>query len=123
MSKLYTKYLKCKCEDKDKYYLFKSGMFYIFIDEDARKIAKFVPLKLINLNKDVVKCGFPCNQIDKYMDIFRNIGLCVEIVQDSDESINDSIIKEIKLLDIDNINPLKALEILYMFSNLEDSVC
>lgn len=114
------KYLECKCVDKDKYYLFKSGMFYIFIDEDARRIVKFVSLKLINLNKNVVKCGFPCDKIDKYMDIFRNIGLCVEIVQDSDESINDSIIKEIKMLDIDNINPLKALEILYSFKEKLD---
>ena len=35
MSKLYMEYLKKKNKDKEKYYLFKSGMFYIFIDEDV----------------------------------------------------------------------------------------
>ena len=55
MSKLYMNYLKNKNVDKDKYYLFRSEMFYIFIDEDAKNICEYVPLKITNLNKDIVK--------------------------------------------------------------------
>ena len=49
MSSLYLKYLKEKKKNEDTYYLFKVGNFYIFIDEDAKKISEVVPLKLTNL--------------------------------------------------------------------------
>ena len=54
MSKLYLEYKRKKDENKDKYYLFKSGLFYIFIDEDAKKINKITPLNITNLNNDIV---------------------------------------------------------------------
>ena len=47
MGRLYLKYLKKKDENREKYYLFKSGIFYIFIDEDAIRISKIVPFNLI----------------------------------------------------------------------------
>ena len=86
MSKLYTKYLEKKNINKDKYYLFECGMFYIFIDDDER---------------------------------FNNLELDIEIVNNNDKDvINDKIIKIIKDIDIDNISPLKAIEILYKFKEL-----
>ena len=86
MSKLYTKYLEKKNINKDKYYLFECGMFYIFIDDD---------------------------------EIFNNLELDIEIVNNNDKDvINDKIIKMIKDIDIDNISPLKAIEILYKFKEL-----
>lgn len=97
MSKLYMEYLKRKKEDNHKYYLFKTGLFYIFLDEDAKEISKITLLKLINLNKDIVKCGFPENSLDKYLIIFKNLGLDVEIVNEYkvDNNINNKIIKRI----------------------------
>lgn len=84
MSKLYTKYLEKKNINKDKYYLFECGMFYIFIDDD---------------------------------EIFNKLD--IEIVNNNDKDvINDKIIKMIKDIDIDNISPLKAIEILYKFKEL-----
>lgn len=119
MSKLYTKYLEKKNIDKNKYYLFECGMFYIFIDDDAYKISKYVPFKITRLNENIVKCGFPKNSIDKYMEIFENLELDVEIINNNDRGvINDKIIKMIKDIDIDNISPLKAIEILYKFKEL-----
>lgn len=119
MSKLYTKYLEKKNINKDKYYLFECGMFYIFIDDDAYKISKYVPFKITKLNENIVKCGFPKNSIDKYMEIFENLELDVEIINNNDRGvINDKIIKMIKDIDIDNISPLKAIEILYKFKEL-----
>ena len=35
MSKLYKSYINLKEQDSNYVYIFKSGMFYIFIDEDA----------------------------------------------------------------------------------------
>ena len=119
MSSLYMKYLEKKNIDKNKYYLFECGMFYIFIDDDAYKISKYVPFKITKLNENIVKCGFPKNSIDKYMGIFENLELDVEIINNNDRDvINDKIIKMIKDIDIDNISPLKAIEILYRFKEL-----
>ena len=128
MSKLYMKYLEKKNIDKNKYYLFECGMFYIFIDDDAYKISKYVPFKITKLNENItkiqniakkLKCGFPKNSIDKYMGIFENLELDVEIINNNDRDvINDKIIKMIKDIDIDNISPLKAIEILYKFKEL-----
>lgn len=113
------KYLEKKNIDKNKYYLFECGMFYIFIDDDAYKISKYVPFKITRLNENIVKCGFPKNSIDKYMEIFENLELDVEIINNNDRGvINDKIIKMIKDIDIDNISPLKAIEILYKFKEL-----
>ena len=108
-------YLKRKKIDSDKYYLFKAGMFYIFIDEDARKISKITLLKLTNLSNDIVKCGFPDNSLDKYLSVFKNMGLDVLIVDSvgNDNSNNEEkVIRKIRRLDIDNITPVKALNIL-----------
>ena len=66
MSKLYSKYLELKSIDENKMYLFESGKFYVFIDEDAKNINKITTLKLTNLTNDIVKCGFPSNSLNKY---------------------------------------------------------
>ena len=34
------KYLELKKENDDKLYLFKSGLFYVFLEDDALKISK-----------------------------------------------------------------------------------
>ena len=41
MSKLFDVYKRLKKEDSETLYLFKSGIFYIFLDEDAKTINKF----------------------------------------------------------------------------------
>ena len=95
MSKMYLKYLEKKKDNNNKYYLFKSGAFYIFLDEDAKNISKITTLCLTNLNKDVVKCGFPKNSLEKYLSIFYNLKLDIEIIE---EPVN-----KIKKIDIDNV--------------------
>ena len=128
MSKLYLEYLKKKKENNDKYYLFKSGLFYIFIDEDAKKITKITPLNITNLNNDIVKCGFPSNSLDKYLTIFKNLGLDVEIVGDienkniiTNKDISTKIIKKIKSININTLTPVKALNILNEFKGMLDN--
>ena len=115
MSKLYAKYLEKKKENKDKYYLFKSGMFYIFLSEDAINISKITTLNISNLNNEIVKCGFPKKSLDKYLDIFKNMNLDIEIIEDIDfieNSKEDKVVNTIKKIDIDSITPIQALNIL-----------
>ena len=50
MSKLYNNYLALKKENESTLFLFKSGIFYIFLDEDATKISNILGLKLTMLN-------------------------------------------------------------------------
>lgn len=66
-SKLYKKYLSLKIEDSSYFYLFKSGIFYIFISDDAKIISPLLNLKLTNLNSVIMKCGFPINSAEKYL--------------------------------------------------------
>ena len=69
MSKLYDIYssLKSNESNSDKtLYLFKSGIFFILIDEDAKIATKILNLKITFLTENVVKCGFPVSSLKKY---------------------------------------------------------
>lgn len=110
MSKLYEKYKSLKAKDSSKLYLFKSGIFYIFLDEDAKLISNKLGLKLTNLNDTVLKCGFPVSNISKYSNIFKEHNLDVEILDSILENsssyrdyISNSDIKNF-LDEISNIN-------------------
>ena len=66
MGSIYNKYVKLKEKDEKYLYLFKSGNFYIFLDEDAIEVSRVTLLKLTNYSNDIYKCGFPVSSIDKY---------------------------------------------------------
>lgn len=90
MSKLYSKYLSLKKEtNSSKIYLFKSGIFYLFIDEDAKMMSPLLQLKLSNLNPTVLKCGFPVNSLEKYMPLLEQTGKTIEII-DLEKNISSS---------------------------------
>lgn len=113
MSKLYNEYLKLKSKNKEKTYLFKSGNFYIFIDDDAKKISEITTLKLTNLSSEILKCGFPKDALEKYISIFKNLNINIEIIEEIKENnTNEEIIKKIRKINIDSTTPLKALNIL-----------
>ena len=81
MSKLYSKYLSLKKEtNSSKIYLFKSGIFFLFIDEDAKMMSQLLQLKPTNLNPTVLKCGFPVNSLEKYMPLLEQTGKTIEII-------------------------------------------
>ena len=81
MSKLYQKYQQLKTEDSQKCYLFKSGIFYIFLEDDARKLGPMLSLKITNLNDSIVKCGFPVNNLQKYLNIFKTLPVDIKVVE------------------------------------------
>lgn len=80
MSNLYKKYLSLKIEDANYYYLFESGIFYIFIAEDAKFMSQLLNLKLTNLNSYIVKCGFPATHLNKYLSKLSALNCHIKIV-------------------------------------------
>ncbi len=121
MSKIYDKYLQLKEEDKDKLYLFKSGKFLIFIDQDADTINDYLVLKKTPFTKETHKCGFPCDRIDDYIRIFNKHNLNVEIIDNfepvvsNDKLLNDkynNVKKIINSIDINRITPIESIQYL-----------
>ena len=84
MSKLYQKYQQLKKENPEKCYLFKSGIFYIFLEDDAKTLGPMLSLKITTVNDSVVKCGFPTNTIQKYLNIFKTLPFEIEIVESNE---------------------------------------
>lgn len=89
MSKLYEKYLLLKNKNPSQMYLFKSGIFYIFLADDAKKASSLLNLKLSYLNESVFKCGFPVNSLDKYLSLLENMSCKIELVE-STNSLSQS---------------------------------
>lgn len=128
MSKIYDKYKILKTSNNynsNTLYLFKAGLFFIFIDEDAKIVSNLLNLKLGNLNHTIVKCGFPCNSLQKYLTLLKNTPYNVEIVSfDNQESpmtsnnyLTNSQLKiiadEILNLKIDDLSISQAYDFLY----------
>lgn len=105
MSKLYNKYLQLKDENPSHFYLFKSGIFYIFLAEDAKKMSSILNLKLNNLNESVLKCGFPINSLQKYMNLLKTANCEVEIIDNISPNLNTNQKIENFLTKISNANP------------------
>ena len=131
MSKLYNKYLFLKKENPDKLYLFKSGIFYIFLDDDAKVVSEALGLKLTNLNESIVKCGFPCSNLSKYLELLNNSNLDYKIVDENLNAITKeqeylsnveatNIIESIKKIDINKLTPISAFTMICKFKDMLD---
>lgn len=123
MSKLYDKYTKLKENNSNLVYLFKSGIFYIALDEDAIKLSKDLKLKLGKLNEQIVKVGFPASSRERYVRFLEALNIPFQFVDDtygvienySDYANNEklkSIVSNILSLDFDNLTFKESFEIL-----------
>lgn len=90
MSKMLEKYKEMKKSNPQKIYLFECGIFYISFNEDAKILEKELNLKLISINKEDKKCGFPINSKNKYANHLNEKNIDYEIIS------NDNIIKKQK---------------------------
>ena len=129
MSRLYKKYVVLKVKNSQKMYLFEAGIFYLFIDEDAKIMAKELNLKLSNLNANVVKCGFPVKSLDKYIQILKEKNFNVEIVPSSPDATSfdlDTYVSDNKLMriienfleiNVDDLSIGQAFEVLHKLHN------
>ena len=102
MGKLYSKYTKLKQENPDIAYVFKVGIFYIFIDEDAKYINSVLGLKLTPLNDTIFKCGFPVSKLSKYTSLleenkikFQIVDNNLSVISNTDDYVNKNIVKSI----------------------------
>lgn len=122
--KLYEQFKNLKLEDNSKFYLFHSGIFYVFLDKDAVELAPLLNLKILPFTKEIVKCGFPQKSFSKYKDILDDNKINYQIVEnniDKKEKLKLKnnlkeqeleIIKMIKKIDICKLTPLEAFNIL-----------
>lgn len=106
MSKLFEIYKNLKQNDNKTLYLFKSGIFYIFLDNDAKIINKTFGLKLTNLNDKIVKCGFPSNSLQKYIRLLGSTNYEIKII---DNSTNTSFKLKDFIISADNLELLKTI--------------
>lgn len=81
MSKLYNTYEELKRENPDFIYLFKNGIFFIALDEDAYTLSNLFGFKLTNFTPNIVKCGFPCSSYEKYFKLFSACNLNFKVVE------------------------------------------
>lgn len=113
MSKLYNRYKTLKNKE-DIVYIFKVGMFYVILDDDAKILSELLNLKLIPLNSEVNKCGFPVNSLKKYEKILKENKIKYKIIEDYEENKDlNQFLNKIKKYDIDNMTGIKALELIY----------
>ena len=127
MSKLYDNFVNLKGSNKDKIYLFNSGIFFIALNEDATKLSEIFGFKITNLNDTVTKCGFPAKRIEYYSSLLYKMNIDFELIdsiskkiENSSEYISNlnfnSIIDKLVKIDFDNITCKEAFDILYSLS-------
>lgn len=117
MSKILKQYNELKAKDKNKVYLFKIGIFYNILNEDARLVSKELGLKLTDLSPDIIKCGFPIAKLEKYTNLLKAHNINFEVVSNptpsSQKSPYDSIVKKILDIDLNNTTFKEAFDLLY----------
>lgn len=133
MSKLFEIYKKLKQNDNETLYLFKSGIFYIFLDNDAKIINKAFGLKLTNLNDKTVKCGFPSNSLQKYIRLLSSANYKIKIIDNSntisytisDYHLNTEIqmlLKTISNIDTETLSIPEAYSLLNDFKDTAQKI-
>lgn len=122
MSKLLNQYNELKKKDASSVYLFRVGIFYNIINEDAKIINEKLGLKLTDLEPNISKCGFPISQLDKYIILLNKMKIKYKIIDNlpNNSNINDymknieikKILNKITTTDMDNITFHQAFDIL-----------
>lgn len=118
MSKLLKQYEELKKKDPEKIYIFKVGIFYNILNEDAKVVSNAIGLKLTDLGPNLIKCGFPISALDKYTLLLKSKNIDFKIISTitSSTSQNTSyygIINKIKNIDMNNTSYKQAFDLLY----------
>ena len=117
MSKLQKQYEELKRKDSEKIYIFKVGIFYNILNEDAKIVSNSIGLKLTDLGPSIVKCGFPIAKLDKYTNLLKSKNLPFEVISEiassNQNTSYEKIVDKIKKIDLDNTTFHQAFDILY----------
>lgn len=117
MSKLLKQYEELKKKDSKRIYVFKVGIFYNILNEDARLVSNEIGLKLTDLGPDIVKCGFPIAKLEKYTNLLTEHHIQFEIISNltpsNQNTSYEQIIKKIQSINLENTTCKEAFDILY----------
>jgi len=126
MSKLLKQYEQLKKEDASCIYLFRVGIFYNILNEDAKFINEKLGLKITDLGPCIFKCGFPVSQLDKYIILLNKMKIKYKVIDNLPNSnIGDymknveikKILNKIDGLDMNNTTFQQAFNILLDLQN------
>ena len=127
MSKLLNQYESFKKIDPSYIYIFRVGIFYNILNEDAKIMNEKLNLKITNLSPEIFKCGFPVSTLDKYKKILNEKRIKYKIIDNLPNSMNTTdymnnveikhIINRIKNLDMNNTTFQQAFNILLDIQN------
>jgi len=129
MSKLYNEYLRLKLDTSDDILLFKSGIFYIALNEDAMKLSELFNFKVTKLNEKTVKCGFPQTRLSYYSKILDEYNISFKIVDTQNSKMFtysdfmknvefQGMIEKLSEIDMNSTTCLEAFNLLYDFSEI-----
>ena len=124
MSKLLKLYTSLKKENKEILYLFKSGIFYIALDDDALTLSELFNFKIIDLNEKSIKCGFPVNKISYYSHLLNLNNIKFKIIDPNTPiTINNNNFNSIinKILDI-NFDELTFKDAFFTLQEIQDEL-
>ena len=131
MSKLLNQYNQLKKDDPNTIYIFRVGIFYNILNEDAKIINEKLGLKIIDLGPQISKCGFPISCLDKYVVLLNKMEIKYQIIDNLPNSNLTEyknnieikkLINKIKSLELNNIKPIDALNTLYDIKNIVDKI-
>ena len=83
MSKLYSKYLEQKALNPNILYLFKSGIFYMALNDDANRLSDALSLRVTNITEKIYKCWFPVSKSDFYFKTLESLNIDYKIIDPS----------------------------------------
>lgn len=127
MSKLLKQYEELKKNDASSIYLFRVGIFYNILNEDAKIINEKLGLKITDLGPNIFKCGFPVSQLDKYIILLNKMKIKYKVINNlpNDSNINDylknveikKILNKITDMDLNNTTFQQAFNTLLDIQN------
>ena len=126
MSKLLKQYEELKKNDASSIYLFRVGIFYNILNEDAKLINEKLGLKITDLGPNIFKCGFPVSQLDKYIILLNEMKIKYKVIDNLQNSnINDymknieikKILNKISNIDMNNTTFQQAFNTLLDIQN------
>lgn len=109
MSKLLKQYNELKRQDNSYIYLFRVGIFYNILNEDAKIINNKIGLKITNLSPEIIKCGFPVSTIDEYKKILAEKNIKFKIIDNLPKNMSTT----------DYMNNIEIKKILNTITNLD----
>lgn len=120
-------YNELKKQDPSSIYLFRVGIFYNILNNDAKLVNKKLGLKITNLSPEIYKCGFPISTLEKYKKLLNDKQIKYKIIDNLPENVNHTdyinnieikkIINKINELDMNNTTFHQAFNILLDIQN------